>query len=566
MSYSILSEKCFNCHQCVDRCPAYAIDDVTGIIHISAEKCVECGLCATVCHFGAVCDPLGKPVEPECIAPHEPQKLSADLVVIGGGASGIMSAVRAAHQSGCSVIVLERTKYLGGCGWYGGGFRTYGSRAEKRFGIADRRPKLIDRMVKETFWELDPALIGKTYYELSEFMDWICDLVPSMETAFGLSPPLVPGDDPDVLLKSMNHIRSGGYYMLNVLLQLAKKYNISFMPQRCATQIIRDNMGRVCAVEAEDSGGSVAIRCKACMLAAGNWIANRAICEEVVPEFNHNRPPMNTPHMYPGCVGDGISLAEQVGGFVDRKLLAARLFGPHIMPGVGGVDFFGARFEGILINQNGKRWINEKKHELEGASALMRQPGCCAYTLLDVGVMETIYQNWKNGIGNEANGGPFVQPPTPDYLEKMNEALKDQSLPHKKADTLEELAALIHVPADALKETIERYNRFCDDGLDRDFFKPSEYLVSLRKGPYYAIYGGAVSDGGFGGVLINRDLEALGQDKEPIPGLYAGGDNCSGWFINLFGDKKSFINDLSWAFTSGYMAGNSIAKYLTKLK
>ena len=565
MSYSI-NANCYHCHQCMDRCPVHAIGEEKGAVQIDPEKCIECGLCGRVCHFGAVCGPDDRIAEPDPIAAHAAQELQADLVVIGAGASGIMTAVRAAYKSGCSVIVLERTKHLGGCGWYGGGFRAYGSRAERRFGIKDRRPVVIDRMVRETFWELDPALIGKTYSALSEFVDWVCDMEPSVETDFELFPPLVPGDEQDALLRPMHNIRSGGYYMLNVLLKMAERYDIRFLTQRRATSIIRDRQGYVTAVTAQDSGGTVTVHCKACMLAAGNWIANRELCEEVVPEFNHNRPLMLTPHMYPGCTGDGIRLAAEAGGYVDHSKLAARLFGPHIMPDVGGVAFFGSRFEGILINRNGKRWINEKKHELDAASALMRQPGCCAYTLLDAGVMEQIYTNWRSGIGNEANGGPFVQEPKPDYLPRIDAALNDPELPHKKADTQEVLAELMDVPADTLKETVERYNRFCDEGVDRDFYKPAEYLIPFRKGPFYAVYGGAVSDGGFGGVLIDRDLQALDPDNNPIPGLYAGGDNCCGWFINLFGDKKSFINDLSWAFASGYMAGNSIAEYLRGYK
>ena len=560
MSYSI-NENCYHCRQCMDRCPAHAIGEQDGRLRIDPEVCVECGLCGRVCHFGAVCAPDGRVVEPEDVAPHEPQTIETDLVVIGGGASGVMAAVRAAHESGCRVVVLERTKYLGGCGWYGGGFRAYGSRAEKRLGIRDRRPGAIDRAVKDTFWQLDPGLIGKTYRALSEFVDWACDMEPSMETDFELFPPLVPGDEPDALVRPMNNIRSGGYYMLNVLLKHARKYDIRFLTQRRAVEIVRGEDGGVRAVRAQNPGGELTVRCRACMLAAGNWISNRKLCAQIVPEFERNRPSMLTPHMYPGCTGDGIFLAEKAGGYVRSDGLAARLFGPHIMASGGGLDFFGARFEGVLINRNGRRWVNEKKHELEAAPLLMRQPGCCAYTLLDAGILERIYENWKNGIGNEANGGPFVRDPAPDYREKIDAALESGTLPHKKADTLEQLAALIDVPADALEETVARYNGFCRSGLDLDFYKPAEYLVPFEKGPYYAVYGEAVSDGGFGGVWIDRELRALDTEKRPIPGLYAGGDNCCGWFVRLFGDKKSFINDLSWAFASGYMAGNSIAAY-----
>ena len=35
-----------------------------------------------------------------------------------------------------------------------------------------------------------------------------------------------------------------------------------------------------------------------------------------------------------------------------------------------------------------------------------------------------------------------------------------------KADTIEELAGLLGVPADELQKTIDRYNELCDKGTD----------------------------------------------------------------------------------------------------
>ena len=72
----------------------------------------------------------------------------------------------------------------------------------------------IDRAVKDTFWQLDPGLIGKTYRALSEFVDWACDMEPSMETDFELFPPLVPGDEPNALVRPMNNIRSAAEEVL----------------------------------------------------------------------------------------------------------------------------------------------------------------------------------------------------------------------------------------------------------------------------------------------------------------------------------------------------------------
>ena len=48
------------------------------------------------------------------------------------------------------------------------------------------------------------------------------------------------------------------------------------------------------------------------------------------------------------------------------------------------------------------------------------------------------------------------------------------------AETVEELAAEIGVPAGALARTVERYNGFVADGADADFGKANESLVPMR--------------------------------------------------------------------------------------
>ena len=50
-----------------------------------------------------------------------------------------------------------------------------------------------------------------------------------------------------------------------------------------------------------------------------------------------------------------------------------------------------------------------------------------------------------------------------------------------KADTIEELAGLLGVPADELQKTIDRYNELCDKGTDVDFGKKS--VTCTRSSP-----------------------------------------------------------------------------------
>jgi len=120
----------------------------------------------------------------------------------------------------------------------------------------------------------------------------------------------------------------------------------------------------------------------------------------------------------------------------------------------------------------------------------------------------------------------------------------------------------VGLDSETLKETVTEYNTACEAGADWDFFKPAEDLVPLNRSPYYAVKGTLGSDGAFGGVRVNPDMQAYREGGGLVEGLYVVGDFASGRHVNMSGVKKQVINDCSWAFASGFIAGNSAGKYL----
>ena len=120
--------------------------------------------------------------------------------------------------------------------------------------------------------------------------------------------------------------------------------------------------------------------------------------------------------------------------------------------------------EMIFVNKYGKRFVREDARCDDLTNALFEQPDSLMYVIVDskCHTLTQGYNNWGQ---------------TADELVEQGYAFQ--------ADTLEELAAQIGVPADALVETVNNYNSYYDAGVDKEFGKE---LMKARidTPPFYA--------------------------------------------------------------------------------
>ena len=104
-----------------------------------------------------------------------------------------------------------------------------------------------------------------------------------------------------------------------------------------------------------------------------------------------------------------------------------------------------------------------------------------------------------------------------------------EHVPH--AATIEELAGMIGVDAQALTATVARYNEMCAKGVDEDFGKPAQYMIPVEGDEYYAFRMTPGTSVTFGGLEIDVDGHVLDTENKPIAGLYAAGEVA---FTGLF--------------------------------
>ena len=99
-----------------------------------------------------------------------------------------------------------------------------------------------------------------------------------------------------------------------------------------------------------------------------------------------------------------------------------------------------------------------------------------------------------------------------------------------KADTLDDLAKQLDIPADTFKATVERYNSMAEAGEDVDFDVPAQWLAPVKTAPFYATKSVCSTLTIPFGLHVNADSQVLTAEDEPIPGLFAIG-NVQGDFF-----------------------------------
>ena len=498
------------------------------------------------------------------------KKMQCDIAVIGGGGSGLVAGCRAATL-GKSVIVLEKEKALGGGMNMASTLRTFGSRWQKERNLPDTTALYMRNRMDETYWRLDRKLAASMIRGTGEFFDWFCEIAPQDVVDQFTVGRYVFDDESDGPLgpQAGGHgTRSKGSGRLFVEVCSQKLQELG---GQILTKAITDELtvtdGKVTGLKAHVDGEEIEISCSAVILACGAWIRNQEFVQEHYPLLADVMPGMRVDgHTSLSYTGDGLKLAEAAGAKMDTKNLTIRMMGPMTMCRSRVMSDMSSSAYSIYINNTGRRYISEcsqlRMGVFDSGSVLLEQPMGQAYVIFDKNTLRHTIADGKNQPQPQL-AMPFGPANFPDTLEEaeaeMEPALEACDGVVFRADTVADLAAAIGVDAEALQQTIADYNAACETGMDWDCYKPAEWLVPLNEAPYYAVKTSLGTDGAFGGVEINEHMQVKAASGGVVDGLYCVGDLASGRFINMTGIKKQILNDMSFAVSSGYVAGTHAA-------
>lgn len=499
-------------------------------------------------------------------------EMNCEVLVLGGGGAGLVAGARAAWH-GKKVIVLEKTRHTGGGAQFASAIRTFRSKWQKERNLPDEMEAFITQGMDATYWQLDERLIRNVCEGTGKFFDWFCEMAPEKVEQFEVGTYVFDGPNgPKVpLLKGSRSHYGSGKVTMETMREVCERYGAQVLLESRAVDAEVES-GYITAIIAKTAEGWVRISCEACILATGSWVSNSEVVAKVMPAFLDVELDKSCyAHCSPTCTGDGLPIAEKAGAKLDYDNFCLRLMGPCVLNPSRVLNSIGNSGYQVGINLKGRRWsaepIQRRMGLFKAGHVLIRQPKGLSYSVFDENNLRAAFE--RAHTPNNGYEGFFGRLDFPDTMEESRADIMAEV--EKKngsafcAQTLAELAEQIGLPAQALQDTIARYNRACAEGNDEFFKEPAE-MVPLTQPPFYAVRGRIGSDGGFGGVQVDPQMRVYRADGTVVEGFYAAGDLAGGRHVVLGDFKEQVINDCSWAFAGGFLAADHACSWLDGAK
>ena len=526
---------------------------------------------------------------------------SYDLVIVGSG-GGSMCAALAARALGKRPVVLEKQSQVGGSTSLSGGVLWIPDNPlMAREGVADsyaRARRYFDAAVpyeapctsprrRETYLRVGPRMVeflearGMEFFRPEGWSDYYDDLPGGEPRSRCLMAPvfdvrelgawasklLLPGPTGGVVVHSHElpelflvwrawagkkmalrlagralaarvrgrRLVANGAAIQGRMLQIALREGIPVFPDTAVRDLVYED-GRVRGVLVERGGESMRIDARdAVLLDAGGFSRNGPMREK------YGRHPTGSQWTAAnaGDTGEVLESAMRLGAATDCLdtawwVVTSRHPDGSWPEGTVKPDGTVAPFThhidlslpySLMVDQAGERYCDEAGSYMEVGERMYERHRASGRAIPSWTIFDSRHRRWYPwGMG------PFPGQTPKSWLESGY---------MKKASSLRELAELCGIDADGLERTIERFNGFCRDGVDRDFgrggrafdrchgdptVRPNPNLGPIERPPFYAVamYPGDV--GTAGGLVTDEFARVLHEDGSAIEGLYATGN------------------------------------------
>ncbi|MCL2558891.1 MAG: FAD-dependent oxidoreductase [Turicibacter sp.] len=449
----------------------------------------------------------------------------ADVIVVGGGMSGLTTAISAA-QNGASVILIEKMPMLGGSTLFGGGLSVAGSDWQIEHGGLITHDELYEGWTN--LQVDDPRQVGFLYPELTrqmvdnsgEAFNWLL----AMDYQVALHPGgrmLVPETPED-------WVGWGGPLLVEFLEEQARDLGVEIHLETRGRDLVMTENGVVTGVVAEGPSGEVTYTAhNAVVLATGGFSRNEELMARLIPEL---APFVQYSTAAVGHMGDGVIMAEEAGAVLHEEQW---LIGLGLQNEFSGMLV--SAVPGILVNHEGNRYVMET-----------RPPGFIDH-----------YTYLYNFTINYSPDGAFFVFDSSEAFETRVEQIEEHG-DHPDAftgETIQALAEAMGVPYENLLAAIDQINAAYNGEADDPFGRDAEGINPITEGPFHAMRLFPMDMGTIGGVITNDGYQVLDANGDVIPGLMAVGEMSNRRYIApMYFSGLSLMISLQQGIAAGEVA------------
>ena len=428
-----------------------------------------------------------------------------DVVVIGSGFAGLAAAIEA-REAGASVVVLEKMRAPGGNSIISdGGIAAAGTALQKKFGYEDSPELMYSDMMKAGLGLNHPDLVREVAARSNDVFQWSIDHlgVEYMDRVDHFGGHSVH--------RCYTPTGRTGAAIINRQVDKLRELGVEIRLGVFLKTFIRSPEGGVCGVQVRedydyrDPGAGldrVINAGKAVILATGGFGSDLAFRVIQDPRLTAEVDTTNKQFSTAEALKEALKLGASPVHLSHIQL------GPWTSPDEKGfgdgpvfADYIVFLYGMVVDPSTGKRIVNELGDRKTVSDALLAAGHPCV-GIADSKAVDS--QGWD-----------------------ISRGLKKGVI--KKFQRLEDLASAYDIPLNELQSTMEKYNGFVKDKLDREFGKPIlDDASPVNRSPYYGIRLWPKVHFTMGGVQINVRGQLIDLDQEPIRGLYAAGEVTGG--------------------------------------
>lgn len=444
-----------------------------------------------------------------------------DIVVVGAGDSGVC-AVLTAVEEGATVACLQKEEAVAANG-------TGASAVIK----GESTPAGIKRWMADwsqvNGWRTNNALFQHYVDHSEETLSWVIQrgIEAGVEPVNYEGPDSVKYDDGNVC--AVIKVRQpSNLELMTALAAKAADEGAVFYYATPAVQLVQDADGTVTGVIGKQKDGTyVKLNAtKGVVLAAGDYMSNASLVDRYAADTKPFwRKQANR-------TGDGHILGILAGGTMAPAHHARQIhgiIGPFMKTPL------------LMLDLAGNRFMNE--------TAIMTDWGVqMALSGSYATPYPTLEQDYIHRFFDAALNEKYTGVPTLESIDKQID--EGTTMYYFRGDTIEDLAAQLELPAEAVQASIDRYNELAAAANDEDFGVPGSQMATIDTPPFYCIRDRPGLAAINGGVLVDANYQIVDEQGEPIPHLFGAGVNagnvCGGINWNMAGGASD-----SHCFTAG---------------